>query len=184
MTRTRTFATAATLIAALALTGCGDDSSAQPPTEPSSTPEAAPQDDGRELADWAAVTFLSKDSTAICDVGSPSLAERFAKEGWCDNAVEFKETPTALDLIGTCDATAAGGKTPPGTLYAYHVSPSITFTEDDGTEGGVVVIVDHDDSEKWIINDLYTTSLDPEEPVIGSCPYQGLELLNESISME
>ena len=184
MTRTRPFAAAAALTAALALTGCGDDSSPQTTTKPSSTTnEAAPQNDGRELADWAAVTFLSKDSTAICDAGSPSLAERFAKDGWCDNAVDFKETPVSLDLVGTCDATAAGGKTAPGTLYAYHVSPSILFTEDDGTEGGIVVIVDKQ-SDEWIVNDLYTTSLDPEEPVVGSCPYQGLKLLNESISME
>ena len=183
MTRTRPFAAAATLIAALALTGCGDDSPAQTPTDTSSTPEAAPQDDGRELADWAAVTLLDQESTDICDVGTSNLVERFGKQGWCEEDLAFTQTPVSLDLVATCNATARGGKTATGTLYAYNVEPSIAFTEDGGTEGGIIVIVD-EPSGTPVVNDLYTTSLDPDDLVIGSCPHGGIEPLTESIPIE
>lgn len=169
-----------TAAAVVTMSGCADDQATDQKPQPSS--ESAPQDDGRKLADWAAVTFLNKHSTKICEVGSESLTERFGKNGWCEQNAAFKETPTKLDLIGTCDATKAGGKTAPGTLYAYHVDPSITVVADRGSEGGVIVTV-NEEGGKWVVNDLYTTSLDPSEPVIGSCPYGGFQPLEESITL-
>ena len=184
MTRTRPFAAAAALIAALTLTltGCGDDSSPKGSTEPSSASSTA-QADPRGLADWAAVTLLDQESTDICDVGTSNLAERFGEQGWCEEDLTFKQTPVSLDLVATCNATARGGKTATGTLYAYHVEPSIAFTDDGGTDGGIIVIVDQP-SGTPVVNDLYTTSLDPDDLVIGSCPHGGIEPLTESIPME
>lgn len=167
-------------VLSMCLTGCGDATT--PGTDSSAAQNAAPQDDSRALADWAVVTFLKKDSTALCAVGSDHLAERFGENGWCEKDVTFTETPVKLSLVATCDATKTGGKTAPGRLYAYHVDPSITVAKDGDHEGGLVVTVDKQDG-KWLVNDFYVTSLDPEDPVVGSCPYGGLKPTDEAVSL-
>lgn len=179
---TKTQATpAAVLIALGVLAGCSDDDPA-PDKQATTRSQDAPSS-GRELADWAATTFLDQESTDICDVGTESLISRFAKEGWCEQDVSFKQTPVSLDLIATCDATQTPDRTSPGTLYGYHVDPTIDFTGSGSTDGGIIVIVAEQD-DAWLISDLYTTSLDPADPVIGSCPYGGMQLLDESISLD
>ncbi|MFV0535305.1 MAG: hypothetical protein ACK5MR_16880 [Cumulibacter sp.] len=174
-------------VAAIALlTGCSSSDSSEQPEPPATSSEtevaAAPQEDGRELSDWALQRFLAKDSTSICEVGTQNLQIEFGKEGWCENDVQFKETPVIVTLVATCDATANGGNTPPGTLYAYDVEPSISPTGD-GTYGGLQVIVE-DVNGTWQVSRVLPDWFDPTDPVIGSCPYKGVELLDESIPLE
>lgn len=182
--RTRFFAA----VAAIALlSACSNEDSGNDPdvtgdaTSSAAQETSAPQDDGRELADWTATTFLAKNSTSICEVGTQNLEIEFGEHGWCEKDVTFEQTPVTLDLIGTCDTRDQGDPISPGDLYLYVVQPSISATGD-GKDNAIALIVNDSDGD-WLVEDLYLTSVDPADPIPGSCPYQGMQPLSESIPL-
>lgn len=182
MTKTKVNVMVASALLML-VAGCGSDTegtgnSAGSGSESSSPPRA----DGRELADWAVVTFLDKKSTAICPVGTESLAKRFGKEGWCESDNDFKQTPVSLTVLGTCDTRKRNAPVAPGDLYLYVVDPSVQFTSEDGTDNSIIVTVNDEDG-KWSVTDLHTSSTDPDDPIAGACAGAGLTPLDEPVSL-
>lgn len=175
----------AILIAIGVLAGCADDdpqSGDAPESASQQSDEAAPQSDGRELADWAVTTFLGEESTDICDVGTESLAKTFGEHGWCENDVAFTQTPVELSLKATCDTRDQGAPIAAGDLYLYIVEPAIQYTEDPNPQNALIVIVAEQDDE-WQVADMYAKDTDPDDPKAGACPYGGLQLLDESIPL-
>lgn len=171
---------AAVLIALGVLAGCGDNDP-QPDQQAPATTEDAPAS-GRDLADWAVTTFLEQESTDICDVGTESLVKTFGEHGWCEQDVTFKQTPVSLDLVGTCDTRGQDDPIAAGDLYLYIVEPSIQYTDDPDAQNALIVIVEKSAGE-WQVADMYAKDTDPEEPKAGACPYDGMQLLDESISL-
>ncbi|PRZ39673.1 hypothetical protein CLV47_11837 [Antricoccus suffuscus] len=129
---------------------------------------APDQSDGRKLADWAATKMVTRHTTDICMYGTQELEKRFGKQGWCENDPTFKQTAVTLDLVGTCDATQGGSKTPPGDLYLYRVEPSIEFDPDAGTESGVQVTVLKQGND-YKINSIVTKSVS-DDLMTPDCP--------------
>lgn len=168
---------------ALLLSACGSDTQGTSSGGGGGEKALPPRSDGRELADWAAVTFLHKKSTEICAVGTESLAKTFGKEGWCESNNDFKQTPVTLKVRGTCDTREQGGPIAPGDLYLYVVDPSVQFTSAKDTDNALIVIV-NDNAGKWSVTDLYVKSTDPADPKAGACPSGGLKSLDESVTLK
>lgn len=167
---------------ALLLSACGSDTQGSSGGGGGGEKALPPRSDGRELADWAAVTFLHKKSKEICAVGTESLAKRFGKEGWCESNNDFKQTPVTLKVLGTCDTRKRNAPVAPGDLYLYVVDPSVQFTSENDTDNSIIVTVNDQDG-KWSVTDLHTSSTDPDNPIAGACAGPGLTPLDESVSL-
>ena len=156
--------TAAALISVGVLSGCSSDEPAPPPegsdaSSSSAQAAGAPTGDGRELADWAVTTFLGRESTDVCQYGTEDLLIAFGEHGWCENDVDFKQTPVKLTLTSEWDQTSSAGNAVAGTEYEYVVEPSIDF-EGDGQARNTIIVTVSDASGDWLIGRLQPVTHD------------------------
>lgn len=150
---------AAGVAACTALAACSSDE--HDADSDSSATATAPADDTRDLADWAAVQMLQKNSTEVCEVGTKYLEIEFGERGWCENDVKLKETAVTLELVATCEGRG-DEKAPPGDVYVYYVEPDITWIPGEDSDNGLVVTVDDSNGDAKVSN-FYPDSFDPEE---------------------
>lgn len=179
-------------IAAIAIAACtalaacgGDDTGPDTETEGGDTAASSaspPTDDGRKLADWAAVQMLNKNSTGVCEVGTKDLEVRFGEQGWCENDVSFKETPVTLQFVATCVSTD-GGSGVAGDGYLYLVEPSITWVDGKDDDNALLVVLTESEGESQVA-DLRGTTIDVSDMTTGSCTQLDLAEPPEDVSLD
>lgn len=160
-------AVAIAIAACTTLAACGGDENAGGDSgdSPASSGDA-PTDDGRELADWAAVQMLTGHSTTICEVGTEDLEIRFGEQGWCEEDATFEQTPVKLTLAASC-VVDTDPKVVAGDVYLYHLSPRIEL-EPSKQSNGLVVTVTETDGE-WVVADLKPYSYDVDSVMVSGC---------------